>query len=267
MADKTTDVLVASSGADGGPHSSLARNRMYAGFRRAGFTLRELSLILVVLGAMMAMLMPALAKARRQARVMTCLSNLRVLQQSLINYQQRNGGSGPAFDKEAGLCWLRELKPTLSDPSTVLCPEAMLPSYGWGSATRAWGPYDAVRSDDPTLSYIGNLTSSYAMNGWLYSRPGSKAGSHEYRFPDRVCAFGDANWCDAFPLQGDELPTDGAIGAKPGQPELGRFYLSRHNGAVNISFMDGHAEQTPLDRLKSFRFGRHGPNFKSSDAG
>jgi prepilin-type processing-associated H-X9-DG protein len=40
----------------------------------------------------------------------------------------------------------------------------------------------------------------------------------------------------------------------PGESDLGRFYLARHGQAVNVAFLDGHAEQVPLNRIRKFRW-------------
>ncbi len=57
---------------------------------RAGFTLIELLVVMAIIALLVAILLPSLAGARRQARVMTCASNLRVCGHGISFYLQAN---------------------------------------------------------------------------------------------------------------------------------------------------------------------------------
>jgi prepilin-type N-terminal cleavage/methylation domain-containing protein/prepilin-type processing-associated H-X9-DG protein len=58
----------------------------------SGFTLVELLVVIGVIAVLIAMLMPALAKARRQAQTVQCQSNLRQLGVLLSSYAVRSKG-------------------------------------------------------------------------------------------------------------------------------------------------------------------------------
>ena len=60
------------------------------------FTLVELLVVIGILAAMIALLLPVVSKARRQAAQVTCLSNLRQLGIAFILYAHENGGRVPA---------------------------------------------------------------------------------------------------------------------------------------------------------------------------
>src|SRR6202042_1343179 len=96
----------------------------------------------------------------------------------------------------------------------------------------AWGPYDPARGHDASLSFLGNNSSSYGFNAWLYSVPhDAKEGGHHWhrrKDPDRVPVFADANWVEGWPLAGDSSPADTNAGAGPGEGDLGRFFIARH---------------------------------------
>ncbi len=84
-----------------------------------GFTLLELVVVVAIVMVLIALLLPVVNKARYEAKVVACLSNLRQIGVGLTNYAMENEGWYPA--KTHG-----ELP--LPIPSLNACPEAASPS-------------------------------------------------------------------------------------------------------------------------------------------
>jgi prepilin-type N-terminal cleavage/methylation domain-containing protein/prepilin-type processing-associated H-X9-DG protein len=68
----------------------------------AGFTLVELLVVIGIIAVLISMLLPALNKAREQARAAKCLSNLRQLSIALVGYCNNNKGSFPGQGARGG---------------------------------------------------------------------------------------------------------------------------------------------------------------------
>ncbi|MGD0464434.1 MAG: type II secretion system protein [Tepidisphaeraceae bacterium] len=70
--------------------------------KHGGFTLVELLVVIGVLGVLIALLLPALSGARRDANQIACAANLRSIGQGLAVYEQQNNGLIPASYSYSG---------------------------------------------------------------------------------------------------------------------------------------------------------------------
>ena len=148
-----------------------------------GFTLVELLVVIAVIALLMAILLPALTKAKEQARRVICMSDLKQLTLAWMAYADNNNGKivngapNGAFDP--------------SNPSAAICPDctrhtkAVAPPTGGHAGEipwvgSAWGGYEGGPDPLPELEQICAIESGalwkYIRNVKNYRCPGGIKG-------------------------------------------------------------------------------------------
>ena len=81
--------------------------------KKRGFTLVELLVVISIIALLLAILMPALGKARRQARVVVCKTNLKMFGLAFISYCVASGGKLPPayYSQYSPPYWFDEIEP------------------------------------------------------------------------------------------------------------------------------------------------------------
>jgi prepilin-type processing-associated H-X9-DG protein len=227
----------------------------------------ELLVVIGIIALLIAILMPALGKARRQARTAQCMSNLRQLGLAYQTYLSSFKNRGFPYDQTYDLFWMTVIKPYHGNNAPVRwCPEASELSGGWGSTAKAWGPTNG--------GFINDHSGSYAINGWWYQL-WADGTDHGWYYPDRVAnekifwrtpvtgtstsdipLWMDSSWVDAWPRETDAPPTTFADGGGNPQNSMQRVCIPRHGRAVNICFFDTHVETVELERLWQLKWNR-----------
>lgn len=223
----------------------------------------------------MSILMPALAKVKKQAKAVVCLSNHGQWGKVFLMYAGDNDSSftgewlSIAQSNGGHDIWVEALRPYYKNDKLLLCPSATRTAEeGAASPYKAWGVFP---SDTPYGGVAGKR-GSYMINWWAtnpYDYPAHSFYKHSFYTPRLwktidvkspqkipVLGAGGAVW-RASPDSTDNLPEfdgDESWGTGCSMP---RFSLNRHElGYTHVLFMDWSVRKVGLKELWTLKWHR-----------
>ena len=244
-------------------HPSPCRPR-----RQRAFTLVELLVVIGIIAVLVAILMPALQRAKYQAQQTQCLSQMRNIGQALSMYVAETRGFVPIQTSDAvehfydvdywstpprtplqGLNALATLAPYIAEERRIfVCPTAI--DMPWSSVTR--NP-----SDKSDTNYMSNHAIWETRKITRIKRSAEIVVFQENRYRWNVAwarPYGRTIWPANSGLRlyrQWQPPPVATHGVDRTHPEYG--YL--HNKGGNYLFVDGHAEHRKLEMMRPRDYG------------
>ena len=247
--------------------------------KQNGFTLIELLVVIAIIALLMAILLPALHRARNQARAVVCRNNLKQWGTTFAVYIEENNGRFPA--SEESFYWLlRGMYFYEGDPNNpsihrnidtegiACCPMATKPGNGFGTFGSLTGYTDS--------SHIGGTIGS-TFSAWEIIQPPPKfCGSYGFNYDLSNSFFrlsnrkGPVSYFNIYSLKnGAEIPlfldcTEPAGMISAGTRNARRppfmedrntdFCINRHYGYINGLFLDFSVRKIGLKRLWTLKW-------------
>lgn len=230
----------------------------------AGFTLVELLVVVALIALLVSVLLPALGRARQQARAAACQANLHNLGLAVCMYADSNRGWLPEWgfmhgggDARAALSWIDTMSSAYGGRSQrvrnlLRCPDDRSPH--WTEPLS-----DRLRQ----TSYATNFyVTAGGIDNPLFSRDGRAYNRLDWIVrPASTIFFAELAETGLYALADHVHPENWDLY----HPEEVRYAaqqvsLARHTGQACYGLLDGHAERLPFDKTYLISSGHHGPH-------
>jgi len=232
----------------------------------------ELLVVIAIIALLLAIMMPALNRVKGQARRISCQARLK--QWGLVFKLYTDDHDGYFNDRNVGASglWMAAMEPYYkNNAKMLLCPTATKLMQ----SSADWGTFKAATLNDYIFSYgINSWTNSVKVDRsggrlleWFWRNtnntktiiPDSRELEGKTASPNQIPVFGDSTWYDAWPRHSDTpSPTMDAygIGDRGTSGEMNHFCIDRHDGFVNLLFMDWSARDVGLKELWTLKWHR-----------
>ena len=247
--------------------------------KRKGFTLIELLVVISIIALLLAILMPALGKVKKQAQSVVCKSNLKQLQLAAFLYANDYDSKFFAYGSDV---YINYLSPYIGEvDSARYCKASKVSSRieneladlksgaGWpalmGTAQETWGWWSStVDPEYGSYTFNGFLYPNLAEIGVVGADMSKKAFSKSTQIKKmyETPVFTDGIWVDTWPDESIDPPTDFDINKGHGHEWVAnynfmwRLITNRHGKKTNVSFADGHVDSINLNELWTLQWCR-----------
>jgi prepilin-type N-terminal cleavage/methylation domain-containing protein/prepilin-type processing-associated H-X9-DG protein len=226
---------------------------------RSGFTLIELLVVIAIIALLMAILMPALSRAKKQAQATTCLSGLKQIGVAAVLYAQDHDYFIPRGSTGTSAIWFMQY----------------LPYLGHGRSQRDYRSVKVYRckSFPRTGTGLAGLPNSrqtvcYVINDWTFAGRTDETGASVgkptklsvFKRPSETIYLADneaGSWrpiiesadsaeiirCDIFTRT--HLPLSDSEDLNHGR----RIARQRHRRGCNVLFLDWHSEYVAAEAM------------------
>ena len=203
-----------------------------------GFTLIELLVVVAIIAVLVAILLPALSRAREQAKLMTCSSNLRQLINAELYYAQDNSDKFPPisfhpFPNQQYIVWRDAIDEYIKDVKGNIHHYKMdCPNIGMHGTAYSGTPYGQI-------GYIDE-DGDGDVEWWNYSSadigPYSSIRLSIVNNPSQFVFLSESYWDPNQPWYA------WALGGPANPPGYREHPDPRHMDGVPIAFLDGHVK-------------------------
>lgn len=234
--------------------------------KEEGFTLIELLVVIAIIVILAGLLLPALGSAKVKAKAISCLNNQRQLALACQVYADE---ANDRFPYNLGAAEIRQTvaqnsfvnwsstvmdwevqnpgNSTSDNTNTALLTRGGIGPYTSRSAGVYRCPSDNVLSDLQIQAGWEKRVRSISMNAMvgdagIFSTGGANTNNPDYKQFFKVTQVPKPSQIFVFIEEHPDSINDGYFLNKPDSRQWFDLPASYHNGAVNLSFTDGHSE-------------------------
>ena len=234
-----------------------------------GFTLIELLVVIAIIALLMAILMPALRRTKAQAQTVVCRSHLQQWSLCFSMYiADYDSKFMPGIDENwstGEYSWIYTLIPYYNEPAIRLCPRAKRTvEHGGRLPYTAW---DVSRTNPNDFSYLVEpeyKIGSYGINWWVNDcdrvvgahNADNKWRTANQKTPSRIPVLMDSGFMLARPEPHDPPPQQDGEFLWAFGGGMRRLCTDRHNGNINMLFMDWSSQKVGLKQIWMFKWHR-----------